>query len=51
MIDPLTLEPLAPAERRLIVGAWHDGGHVGHLFSGAVQAQIERFLGVLTQAP
>jgi pimeloyl-ACP methyl ester carboxylesterase len=30
---------------------WHDGGHVGHLFSGAVQAQTERFLRALTQAP
>jgi hypothetical protein len=30
---------------------WHDGGHVGHLFSGAVHAQTERFLGALTQAP
>lgn len=23
---------------------WHDGGHVGHLFSGKVQASTERFL-------
>jgi pimeloyl-ACP methyl ester carboxylesterase len=30
---------------------WHDGGHVGHLFSGAVQAETERFLRALTQAP
>ncbi len=30
---------------------WHDGGHVGHLFSGAVQAQTEQFLRTLTQAP
>jgi pimeloyl-ACP methyl ester carboxylesterase len=30
---------------------WHDGGHVGHLFSGAVQAQTERFLGELAQVP
>jgi pimeloyl-ACP methyl ester carboxylesterase len=74
VIDPLALAPLPPAERRLIVGAWHDqmayrqcalamhdrwggelywhdGGHVGHLFSGAVQARTERFLGALTQAP
>lgn len=30
---------------------WHDGGHVGHLFSGAVQAQTERFLREVAQAP
>jgi pimeloyl-ACP methyl ester carboxylesterase len=30
---------------------WHDGGHVGHLFSGAVQAQTEQFLRALTQVP
>lgn len=30
---------------------WHDGGHVGHLFSGAVQAQTERFLRALPQTP
>ena len=30
---------------------WHDGGHVGHLFSGAVQAQTERFLGAVAQTP
>ena len=30
---------------------WHDGGHVGHLFSGAVQTQTERFLRELSQAP
>lgn len=30
---------------------WHDGGHVGHLFSGAVQAQTELFLGALSQVP
>ncbi|WP_445168608.1 alpha/beta hydrolase [Mycolicibacterium sp. Dal123E01] len=30
---------------------WHDGGHVGHLFSSAVQAETERFLSALTQAP
>ncbi|AKK29375.1 alpha/beta hydrolase [Mycobacterium sp. EPa45] len=30
---------------------WHDGGHVGHLFSGAVQAQTELFLRELAQAP
>jgi pimeloyl-ACP methyl ester carboxylesterase len=30
---------------------WHDGGHVGHLFSGAVRAETERFLSSLTQAP
>ncbi|BBY64759.1 alpha/beta hydrolase family protein [Mycolicibacterium helvum] len=74
VIDPLAIEPLPPADRRLIVGAWHDqmayrqcalamhdrwggelywhdGGHVGHLFSGAVQTQTERFLAALTQAP
>lgn len=67
LIDPVAVQPLAPPERRLIVGAWHDqmamrapasalhdqwggelywhdGGHVGHLFSGAVQAVTERFL-------
>lgn len=27
---------------------WHDGGHVGHIFSRRVQAQTERFLGVGT---
>lgn len=74
VIDPLALDPLAPPQRRLIVGAWHDqmayrqcalalherwggelywhdGGHVGHLFSGAVQAETERFLAALTQTP
>lgn len=30
---------------------WHDGGHVGHLFSGAVQERTEQFLRALTQAP
>ncbi|MET0699306.1 MAG: alpha/beta hydrolase [Mycobacterium sp.] len=67
VIDPLAVQPLAPPERRLIVGAWHDqmamrtpalalherwggelywhdGGHVGHLFSGQVQTVTERFL-------
>ncbi|CAN5514560.1 hypothetical protein BH09ACT7_BH09ACT7_07460 [soil metagenome] len=66
-IDPLAVQPLAPPERRLIVGAWHDqmamrapalalherwggelywhdGGHVGHLFSGRVQSVTETFL-------
>lgn len=65
VIDPLRTRP--HAERRLIVGAWHDqmamrssalamhdhwggelywhdGSHVGHLFSGAVQDATERFL-------
>ncbi|WP_066902958.1 alpha/beta fold hydrolase [Mycolicibacterium houstonense] len=65
VIDPLTTVPRA--ERRLIVGAWHDrmamresavalhdrwggelhwhdGGHVGHLFSGPVQSATNRFL-------
>ncbi|OBF43794.1 esterase [Mycolicibacterium peregrinum] len=65
VIDPLRTRPCA--ERRLIVGAWHDrmamrssalamheqwggelywhdGSHVGHLFSGAVQDATERFL-------
>ncbi|WP_286174762.1 alpha/beta hydrolase [Mycobacterium sp. DL99] len=65
VIDPLRTRPRA--ERRLIVGAWHDrmalrssalamheqwggelywhdGSHVGHLFSGAVQDETERFL-------
>ena len=74
VIDPLALDPLPPADRRLIVGAWHDqmayrqcalamherwsgelywhdGGHVGHLFSGAVQARTEHFLRALAQAP
>ena len=23
---------------------WHDGGHVGHIFSGRVQTVTERFL-------
>jgi alpha-beta hydrolase superfamily lysophospholipase len=67
VIDPLANPPLAPPERRLIVGAWHDqmalrapalalherwggrlhwhdGGHVGHLLSGRVQAVTEEFL-------
>ncbi|CAJ1579604.1 alpha/beta hydrolase [[Mycobacterium] wendilense] len=67
VIDPLAMEPTAPPQRRLIVGAWHDqmamrtpasamhdrwggeiywhqGGHVGHLFSGKVQRVTERFL-------
>lgn len=67
VIDPLSVQPLVPPERRLIVGAWydqmamrapaqalhnswggelywHDGGHVGHLFAGGVQAVTERFL-------
>ena len=67
MIDPVAVPPLAPPERRLIVGAWHDqmamrapalalhdqwggelywhdGGHVGHLFAGSVQAVTERWL-------
>lgn len=30
---------------------WHDGGHVGHLFSGAVQAQTEQFLRESAQRP
>jgi dienelactone hydrolase len=65
VIDPLHTRP--HADRRLIVGAWHDqmamrssasamheqwggelywhdGSHVGHLFSGAVQDVTERFL-------
>jgi len=67
VIDPLAVQPLAPENRRLIVGAWndqmamrspavalhekwggelywHDGSHVGHVFSGRVQAVTERFL-------
>ena len=66
-VDLLAVEPSAPPDRRLIVGAWHDrmalrepalalherwggqlywheGGHVGHLFSRRVQAVSERFL-------
>jgi pimeloyl-ACP methyl ester carboxylesterase len=73
VIDPLAVQPLAPAHRRLIVGAWHDqmamrapaldlherwggeiywhdGGHVGHLFSGEVQAVTERFLRGVAEA-
>ncbi len=65
VIDPLRTRPCA--ERRLIVGAWHDrmamrssalamheqwggelhwhdGSHVGQLFSSAVQEVTERFL-------
>ncbi|WP_246584965.1 alpha/beta fold hydrolase [[Mycobacterium] fortunisiensis] len=65
VVDPLATVPRA--ERRLIVGAWHDrmamrdsalalherwggelhwhdGSHVGHLFSGGVQEVTERFL-------
>lgn len=68
VIDPLSVLPAAPPERRLIVAAWqdrmamrgpalalherwggrvhwHDGGHVGHLFSGRVQRVTEEFLG------
>jgi pimeloyl-ACP methyl ester carboxylesterase len=67
VIDPVAVQPFAPPQRRLIVGAWHDqmamrtpalalhehwggelhwhdGGHIGHLFSGEVQAVTERFL-------
>ncbi len=75
VIDPLAVVPLAPENRRLIVGAWndqmamrspaellhekwggeqywHDGSHVGHVFSGRVQAVTERFLReVAGQAP
>jgi pimeloyl-ACP methyl ester carboxylesterase len=29
---------------------WHDGGHVGHLFSGKVQAVTERFLRGVAEA-
>lgn len=73
VIDPLAVRPLAPPDRRLIVGAWHDqmamrapaldlhdrwggeiywhdGGHVGHLFSGEVQAVTERFLRRVAEA-
>lgn len=72
VIDPLAVEPLAPPQHRLIVGAWHDqmafrhsalalherwggrlywhdGGHVGHLLSGSVQRETERFLGALVE--
>ena len=67
VVDPLAVEPAAPPERRLIVGAWHDrmalrgpaeelhrkwdgkmywhdGSHVGLLFSSEVGRVTERFL-------
>ncbi|MGV0741909.1 alpha/beta hydrolase [Mycolicibacterium sp. XJ870] len=69
VVDPLGTVPRA--ERRLIVGAWHDrmamresalalherwggelhwhdGSHVGHLFSGGVHKATVRFLGGLS---
>jgi hypothetical protein len=67
VIDYLNLQPSAPPDRRLIVGAWHDrmamrepalalherwggqlywhdGSHVGHLFSSEVRKTTEQFL-------
>jgi hypothetical protein len=67
VVDPLAVEPAAPPERRLIVGAWHDrmalrvpaeklhrkwegqvywhdGSHVGMLFSTEVRRVTEQFL-------
>jgi pimeloyl-ACP methyl ester carboxylesterase len=67
VVDPLAVEPAAPTDRRLIVGAWHDrmalrspaevlnekwqgklhwhdGGHVGVMFSSNVTSVTEDFL-------
>jgi pimeloyl-ACP methyl ester carboxylesterase len=71
-VNHLTVEPTAPPDARLIVGAWHDrmamrepalalqekwrgelfwhqGSHVGHLFSGGVKAASERFLRTVSE--
>jgi len=70
VVDPLAVEPAAPPDRRLIVGAWHDrmalrmpaealherwkgtlhwhdGSHVGVLFSRRVTEVTEEFLSQL----
>ncbi|MGH3525412.1 MAG: alpha/beta hydrolase, partial [Mycobacterium sp.] len=67
VVDPMTVEPVPPPHRRLIVGAlhdqmalrepalalhqrwggkvhWHDGSHVGQVFSRRVRAVTEQFL-------
>jgi len=70
VVDPLAVSPIAPPDRRLIVGAWHDrmalrapaaalnerwkgnlhwhdGSHVGVMFSARVTQVTEEFLGQL----